>query len=374
MPRITIDARKYFDFGIGVYIQNLVAHLARLRTRHSFRLLVSPEDAQKVPAPGGWELRVIPYEKYSFGEFFSMGRRLETGEDSLYHAPHYTLPLGIKARCVVTIHDLTHLRFPEFFSLAQRSYAYVMMQHAIRSAEVIITTSEFSKRDMVRMFRLEEDRIRAIHLGVSPHFQLPVKKTAVTGFRKKFHLTHPYVLFVGNVKPHKAADTLMAAFASVRHTFPELELVFVGSNGSGRTAKSVRMEYFAQGNVRRLGYLNDEEIVLAYHAAEMLVMPSLYEGFGLPVLEAMACHTPVIISDGGSLPEIASNAAIVVKKRNPRMLAQAITAVLEDPRLKHELVQKGKKRVRDFSWDTTAAKTLEIYDRMAQDTHSRKRT
>ncbi len=365
MAQITIDARKYFDFGIGTYISRLTESMATLRSRHSYRLLVAPGDEKRIAAPAGWSLHVIPYGKYSAREFFLLGQKGKSQQGKwIFHSPHYTLPLGLKNRSVVTVHDLIHLRLPQFFSIAQRMYAYAMIGNAVREARFVITTSEFTRQDILRLFPVREDKVIVVHLGVSREFR-PLPKTERAKFRTRVGLDRPYLLFVGNPKPHKGIPTLLRAFAEVSTSFRDLDLLFVG--GSPKQHDDVRLMMQAAGiesRVKVLGNVSGEDLVRSYNCAEILVLPSMYEGFGLPALEAMACGIPVVVSNAGSLPEIVGDAAAVSQTGNPESLADSIDSILRDHGLRSSLIEKGKQQAQKYSWKATASKTLDIYEKV----------
>ncbi len=365
MSVIALDARKYFDFGIGTYIRHLIREYASMQSLRDFLVYLGPEEAKTIVVPSGWKTCVVPYGKYSLSELFLLGRNVRASNISVYHSPHYTLPFGLASRSVVTVHDLIHLRFPQFFSPLHRAYSYMMIRHAVHDSQFVITDSEFTKRDILRTFRIKEEKIVPIHLGVSKKFNVIADPSEIAQFRTRFALSRQYILFVGNTKPHKGLEVLLRAFKSIALSFPEVELVFVGGllSNDKRLESIVRESEFA-GKVRALGSLSDEDLVLAYNAAEMLVLPSFYEGFGLPALEAMACGTPVIVSNAGSLPEIVGDAAIVCQTGNHGLFAEAMTSLLRDTQLKNSLIDKGKHHVPKFSWQLTAQRTMNVYDRI----------
>ena len=366
MAHITIDARKYFDFGIGTYIQQLIANIRKMRTSNSYRLLVSPDEAARIIPPPGWNMETVPYGKYSIGELLFLGRRLKWPRGgTVFHSPHYTLPVGLQDRSVVTIHDIIHLKLPQYFSLPQRAYARAMISHAVKDARFVLTVSECTRQDVLRSFRVGEDKVLSVPLGVSDRFRvLSTKET--DRFKASKGLTHPYLLFVGNAKPHKGIPTLILAFQQLAPLFRDLDLVIAGGYASENPyVRSILQGSGLTGRVRELGHCTEDELVGAYNGAEVLVMPSLYEGFGLPVLEAMACGTCVVASDAGSLPEIAGDAALIVRAGDADVLADALKSVLLDSGLRRTLIQRGTTRTKHFSWKETAKKTLEVYEMVA---------
>lgn len=364
LSTFALDARKYFDFGIGTYIRHLVQEYALLKPARPFHLYVTPEDAPSIEVPEEWKKSVVPYGKYSLEEIFLLGRKVRANGVSVFHSPHYTLPFGLKGRSVVTIHDLIHLRFPQFFSSAQRAYSFMMIRHAISDARYVITDSEFTKRDILRSFRVDEQKIVPIHLGVADSFRT-LDRGAVERYRARVGLERPYLLFVGNTKPHKGLNVLLEAFARILKTHPDVDLVIAGGSlGDDPRLKSLVQGAAFNGHVKNLRRLSDDDLVLLYNGAEMMLLPSLYEGFGLPALEAMACGTPVIVSNAASLPEVVGDGALICEAGSVGSLTAAIISVLTDNGVRSELIRKGSARATLFSWKATAQKTVQLYDTM----------
>lgn len=362
---IGIDIRKYYDFGIGTYIRHLIQEYALLKPARSFHLYVTPEDAPSIEVPEHWEKSIVPYGKYSLGEIFLLGRNVRANGVSVFHSPHYTLPFGLKGKSVVTVHDLIHLRFPQFFSRAQRAYSFMMIRHAINDARYVITDTEFTKQDILRSFRVDERKIVPIHLGVAGSFRI-VDRGVVERFRSRTGLERRYLLFVGNTKPHKGLHVLLDAFAGILKNYSDLDLVISGGSvGDDPRLKSLVEEAQFNGRVKNFRRLSDDDLVLLYNGAEMLLLPSLYEGFGLPALEAMACGIPVIVSNAASLPEVVGDGALICEAGSVESLSAAMTSLLGDSALRNELIRKGIDRAGKFSWETTARKTVDLYDAMA---------
>jgi glycosyltransferase involved in cell wall biosynthesis len=363
MAHIAIDARKYFDFGIGSYIQNLISALPELRSKHTYSLLASPGDIQRILSPQEWQKHSTPYTRYSIGELMMLGRQARKLGVDILHEPHYTLPAGLKGRSVVTIHDLIHLKMPQFFNPLQRLYARTVINHAVRHAGAVIAISQKTKDDLLDMFKLPEESVSVVHLGVRPVFRKLEDRSLVERFLSAAGVKRPYVLYVGNVKPHKNISTLLRAFAQMRTQRDDLELVFVGGSCRGDKALSELAQRLGiMGAIRDLQHVSDEELVCAYNGADVLVLPSLYEGFGYTPLEAMACGTPTVVSTGGSLPEIVGIASLTVDPSQPEELAEALLSVVRDPEMKRDLIAKGRINVQRFSWRATAGKTMEIYE------------
>ena len=363
MALIALDARKYFDFGIGTYIQGLVAGYMKFQSRHKFLLYVADEDVDRIPVPDTFEVVPVPYKKYSLSEIFMFGHRIRHSSADIVHIPHYTLPARVGKPTVVTIHDLIHLRFPEYFNVVQRAYSRGMISYALRRANVIITDSEFTRRDLLMQFRANEEKIVVVHLGVDGGYKPVTDSQCLQEFRSRFSLDRPYILFVGNPKPHKGIDTLLSAFSIVRSSMKDIDLVLIGGalstdEGILRLADDERL----RGFVKVLGKVSEKDLLFAYNAASVFVLPSRYEGFGLPALEAMACGTPVVVSNAGSLPEILGDAASFFETGNEKMLADSILTVLRDSATASDLRERGKANALRFRWETAAHKTIKIYE------------
>lgn len=367
MATIAIDARKYFDFGIGTYIQNLASVLSSLKTTHTFTFLAAASDIARIEAPEGWRKEQTDYKKYSIGEIAFLGRKALASGIELFHEPHYTLPTGLKGRSVVTIHDLTHLRMPQYFSIFQRAYAATMIRYAVRNAGAIIAISQNTKDDILNEFGLEEDSVTVVYLGVRSGFRPLEDKSSIERLRTSRGLHKPFVLFVGNVKPHKNIPTLLSAFAQVQTRIRDLDLVFSGGacledSGLAEQARKLGIT----GAIYDLHHVSDSELVAAYNAAEVVVLPSFYEGFGFPPLESMACGTPAIVSTGGALPEVVGNAATIVDPLRPDELAEAIRDILENSERRTVMIARGLKRAAEFTWQKTGEQTLKIYEKVLE--------
>jgi glycosyltransferase involved in cell wall biosynthesis len=365
MAKIAIDARKYFDYGIGSYIQNLASVLSSMHTTHEFTLIASAADIGNFEAPAGWRKQRSDYPKYSLGEFAFLGRNALASGAELFHEPHYTLPSGLKGRSVVTIHDLTHLKAPQYFSILQRGYAAMMMRHAVGNAGAIIAISQKTKDDILEAFHLDEDSVTVVYLGVRPVFRQLEDRNSIKSLRVTRGLQKPFVLFVGNVKPHKNIPALLSAFAQVHATVHNLDLVFAGSSCLSDPSLAEQARALGiTGAIRDLNRVTESELVAAYNAAEVVVLPSFNEGFGYPPLESMACGTPVVVSSGGALPEVVGDAAIIIDPLRPDELAEAIRTTLEDSQKRATLIERGKKRAAAFSWQKTGEQTLTIYEKV----------
>jgi glycosyltransferase involved in cell wall biosynthesis len=367
--RIGIDARKLHDFGIGTYIRNLLRHLARLDRDTEYVLLCKPEDVTAL-TPLGPNFRPVVETagNYSVTEQLAVPLALRRQGVTLFHSPHYVLPPLVPCRSVVTIHDCIHLMFPQYLpNRLALSYARASIGMATRRATRIMTVSESSKRDILRFFDTDPSRIDVIHNAYDERFGVEPREEDVVRVRERYQLHDEFVLYAGNVKPHKNLERLIEAFHLVRKRgLDHLKLVLIGDEISRYAAlrRAVHRHQLHQ-YVRFLGYLPEETLAVMYRLAGVFVFPSLYEGFGLPPLEAMASGTPVVTSNVSSLPEVAGDAAILVDPYDPHAIADGIYRVLTDERLRRDLRHKGLARARQFSWEASVRRVHEIYCEVA---------
>lgn len=363
MKILGLDGRKYFDFGIGTYVQQIVKQASTLRPDFNGILYTSPEDAGHISVGEPWTKAVVPFGKYSVSELTRYRSRVRRDRIALFHSPHYTLPFGLHRRSVVTVHDIMHLRFPQYFAPHQRAYAYLMIRHAVMHAGAVATDSNFTRSEILSLFPHAESRIHVIHLGVGEEFTRVRDRELLNGFRKRYDLREPFVLFVGNDKPHKGLNVLVRAVHALVNGHSDVQVAVVGGEpGPEASINRYIAETGISSKVRFLGRIPSTDLVLAYNAAAVCACPSEYEGFGLPALEAMACGTPVVVSNAKALAEVAGDAAVSFPCRNERALRDALAKVLTDEGLRNELVRKGMERAKQFSWTETARKTFALYE------------
>jgi glycosyltransferase involved in cell wall biosynthesis len=363
--RVVIDARKLHDFGIGTYTRNLLRHLARIDGDSEYVLLCQPSDLE-VGSQLGPNFRTVlePSPNYSIREQFHVPWVLYRERPDVFHAPHYVLPPAATCRSVVTIHDCIHLMFPEYLRhRAAYAYARLSMWTAVRRSHRILTVSEASKRDIIHFFNVPPEKIVVVYNAIDERFRRAPAEEDVARVRERYQLAHGFVLYVGNIKPHKNLVRLIEAYDMLRHRgFDELKLLIIGDEISKLPAlRRAVHKHKLHKHVRFLGYLPDETLAVLYRLAELFVFPSLYEGFGLPPLEAMACGTPVVTSNVSSLPEVTGDAAVLVDPYEVESIAEGMERVLTNPALSAELRTRGIARAREFSWERSVARTRELY-------------
>jgi len=366
-PRIGIDARKLADFGIGSYIRNLIEAIARRpeSERYRFRVYVPSQGrAALPPLPERFELVEEDSPGYSVSELTGFAWRLFRDRLDLFHATHYVIPPLARARAVVTIHDIIHVLYPQFLpSRAALLYARVMIRRALRRADRIITVSYNSKRDLVDYFGIAPARVEVIYNGVAGRFRSDLPRAERDRVAAKYGLPRPYLLFLGGEKPHKNVRNVLRAFAEARRAraLPHA-LVLAGPMPKNRSRVEALIAALDLGQrVVRPGVVPEEDLPGLFAGAEAFLYPTLYEGFGLPVAEAMACGVPVLTSSTSALQEIAGGYAYLVDPMDVDAIARGIVDLATDPGRRAEFAELGRRRAADFSWDHAAEQTLKVY-------------
>jgi glycosyltransferase involved in cell wall biosynthesis len=281
----------------------------------------------------------------------------------LFHGTMNVLPRFLPCPAIVTIHDLAFLRWPDQVPARRYRYLSAGVAAAAGRAARIIAVSESTKTDVVELLAVDPARISVTPLGVDARFRPPSPEER-TAFRERQNLVQPYLLAVGNLEPRKNLPGLLRAFARLAPEVPH-DLVLIGAEGwlTGEFHSTLAGLRLGE-RVRMTGFVSDEDLPLWYGAADLFVYPSLYEGFGLPVVEAMACATPVVTSNTSSLPEVAGDAALLVAPADDA-LALGIRRVLTDPALAHDLRRRGQARAAEFTWERTAERTVAVYREVA---------
>src|SRR5688500_6308127 len=280
--RVAIDARKLHDFGIGTYIRNLLRGLARIDRQTEYVLLSRAADLEAAAQLGPNFRGVLePSPNYSLREQLHVPWVLRRERPDVYHAPHYVLPPGVRCRSVVTIHDCIHLMFPQYLpNRAAYAYARASMWAAARRSDCILTVSEASKRDILHFFNVPPEKIVVVYNAIDEHFWVTPPEEDVARVRERYQLNHQFVLYVGNIKPHKNLVRLIEAFAELRQgEFEDVKLLIIGDEISKLPAlRRAVHQYKLHKHVRFLGYLPDDTLAILYRLASVFVFPSLYEG------------------------------------------------------------------------------------------------
>ena len=376
--RIIVDARKVADYGIGTYIRRLGETCARLSPADEFVFLggVDPSGGNGAPAGvsrisgpvarlAGDNVRWEPNtsRNYGVGELVSISWQVRRLGGDVFHAPHYVYPLMLPCPGVVTIHDCIHLRFPKQLpNPAASLYARLMMRRAVAKADRVLTVSQATRADLVELVNADPSRIDVIPHGCDPYFLQPVDDDELREVADKHRLERPFLLSVTNIKPHKNLKRLLEAFGQLHASYDDLELVIAGGTLDQQPElQAVSAKYGVLDRVRALGFLPKQELRALYHLARIFVFPSLYEGFGLPPLEAMACGTPVVASRSSAIPEVVGRSGLLVNPFRVDAIGEAIRSLLENASFRDALGAQGKVRARGFDWDESASRVLDVY-------------
>lgn len=363
--RVAIDIRKLHDFGIGTYIRNLVRQLDRIDNNTEYLLLCRQNDLGLADSLGKNFKTVTQWgSNYSIGEQLFVPVNLALEGARVFHAPHYVLPALTPCRSIVTIHDCIHLKFPRYLpSRLAYAYAWTQLWIATRRARRVITVSKVSKKDIIHFFDTPAEKITVIPNAIDERFTVRPTETEMDLVRQRYQLPKRFAMYAGNAKPHKNLKRLIDAFSLVRQRgLDELGLLITGSEIS-RHAELRRAvhRYGLHKHVRFLGFQTEKVLTVLYRLADVFVFPSVYEGFGLSPLEAMASGTPVVASNVASLPEVLGDAAMLVDPYDPKSIADGIIRVVDNRTMSEDLIQKGYARAKRFSWENSVRRINEIY-------------
>lgn len=352
---ITIDARWLDTSGMGTYLRNILPGVVAAFPEKEFCLLGDKTALSTLDVANRSNVRLVVAKAsmYSLAEQLELARKIPK-ETRLFWATHYNIPLLYRGKMLVTVYDLFHLAMPDLVGgLHKRLYAKIMFGALRRRAAAVITISRFSKNELIRFTGESAQPIYPIHLGVADAwFHIPPSARSYP---------NKYILYVGNVKPHKNLSALVKAFGSICDKIPH-DLVIVGKKEGFITGDEVVAKEAERlgGRVQFTGYVGDEKLRQYFAHAEALVFPSLYEGFGLPPLEAMAAGCPVLVSTAASLPEICGDAAVYCDPYRPEDIASKLLGLLMDGELREELRRKGYERARTFTWDRCVSQTCDV--------------
>ncbi len=363
--------------GIGRYTRNLVGALASIDRRNEYRLLVAGAGYHR-PQMGSWpsnfSLRVIPLSDRWLHILWQRLRlpvpiQVFLGRLDLYHSPDFVLPPTAGTASLLTIHDLSFLRVPQCFVPGFSDYLRRAVERAVRKARLVLADSQSTRWDLLELMGVEPDRVSVLLPGVEPRFRRVLDRAVLEEVRRRYGLPGRFVLGLGTLQPRKNFEGLVAAFAQLVRPggrlsqWDDLHLVIAGGKGwmHDHVLQVVDCSELA-GRVHFPGFVHDDHLPALYSSADVFAFPSWYEGFGLPILEAMACGTPVVAADNSSLPEVVGEAGIMVPTGDSSALAEAISAVLGDSRLRAELATAGLDQVRRFTWESAAEQLLQEYE------------
>ena len=347
--------------GTERYSFELIRHLVALDQKNRYRLYFDRPPFCELRI-ANCELRVMPFPRLWTHVRLSW-EMMHRPPDVLF-VPAHVLPIVHPPRSVVTIHDLGYLYFPRTYRALDRLYLDLSTRYNARAAVHIIADSQATKRDLMERYGVDPAKITVVYPGYDEEAFQPVRgREAIEAVKARYSIAGDYILFVGTIQPRKNLVRLMEAFSLLKRQAADLQLVIAGKKGWLYEAIFRRVEELGlEGQVVFTGYVAEEDLPALFSGARLFVFPSLYEGFGLPVLEAMACGVPVVCSNASSLSEVAGDAALLFDPLDVEGMAAAMERVLGDERLRAELVERGLKRAREFSWERCARETLAVLE------------
>jgi alpha-1,3-rhamnosyl/mannosyltransferase len=365
--KIAFDLRRIGNPGIGRYMKCLVEALTAQTPENEYLLILPPGGDDLVNAPGAVKL-CSPVKYYSVREQVELPRILSRHNVDLLHSPHFLLPLLRHCTAVATIHDVIYLACPQDLpSRAGRLYYRAMMNACARIATRIITDSEHSRNEIVRYLRADPEKIDVIYPGVDPAFAPVTDAAHLAAVLSRFGIDGEYILCVGIYKPRKNHAGLLRAFQRYLASGIQAQLVIAGPMAEGEAVlRRLAAELGVAERVVFTGFVKDADLCALYSAARVCVVPSLYEGFGFTVLEAMACGAPVACSRATSLPEVAGKAALYFDPHDPEEMAGQLVHVFSDDALRDSLIEQGRQNLQRFNWAETTRSTLAVYHQALQ--------
>jgi len=377
MAKIAIDYTPAYEQGggIGRLVRDLISEFQTIPSPHEYRLFVSGLQKSKrlesLPSNFSWRsTRLSPTWLARIWQRARMPIPVEVfvGDVDLYHATDFVLPpLREQTRSIVTVHDLSYVRVPDAASPRLKAYLDVVVPRSVDNADYITADSQATKDDLQEIYGVKPEKIEVLYSGVHQrYFQNNSTRVMSLTMRNLYNIPErPYIFTIGTVQPRKNYSRLIRAIKQLREQNYDLGLVIAGGKGwledeMYKTITETQMEDY----VHLIGFAADEHLPALYHHAECVAFPSLYEGFGFPVLEGMACGTPVITSNISSLPEVAGDAALLVDPLSVDEIAHAIQRILDDSQLRQKLIERGSIQAKKFTWTRSAQQLHQIYEKV----------
>jgi glycosyltransferase involved in cell wall biosynthesis len=368
--KIALDARLVYYrrySGIGQYIVQLAERLPGIDADNSYTIVHSRKDRTPPHHPRA-RLRAAWTPSHHRFEQISWPLELSRLPIDLLHSPDFIPPFAGRFKQVITVHDLNFLYYPQFLTAESRRYYNDQIRRAVQIADHILADSHATRLDLIKLLNVPDEKITVVWLAPNAEVFRPLKPAEVAAARDRLQLPDRFILFAGTLEPRKNVAGLLRAYRLLRDRDSySPDLILAGSRGwLFDETRALIDELRLTDRVRWIDSPVDADLAALYNAAAVFVLPSHYEGFGLTVLEAMACGTPCLISDRGSLPEIAGGAAVEIDPDDVVELAAAMAGVLNDRPLEQQLRHKGLMRAAEFSWERCARETLAVYRRVLQ--------
>ncbi|MFZ0760818.1 MAG: glycosyltransferase family 1 protein [Candidatus Sulfotelmatobacter sp.] len=370
--KIAIDIRRMTEFGVGTYIRNVVRTMGRLDHETTFFLIGSAAKIREIgPLPPNFHPVPIAEPERSvksFREFRTIVKRLEC---DLVHIPNlFSVPRALPCPYVMTVHDiLEHLSRAREQTGFWRSLHFQLTKRVLRGAARVFAVSNFTKIEVEKLFGIPAGRIEVVYNAIDERFLHGHASAADRQLiAERYQVTYPFLLYAGRISPHKNVVRMIEAFSALKtelekeQVFPDLKLIIIGDDVSGNPdLRRTVIRSGVQNDVRFLGFVPVEVLRTFYDQAKIFVFPSLYEGFGLPPLEAMAHGTPVVTSNVSSLPEVVGNAAVLVHPENVFEIMRALHRVLLDQQLREKMKERSYRQAAKFSWEKSVCRIMGVY-------------
>jgi glycosyltransferase involved in cell wall biosynthesis len=360
--------------GVQYYLENFLQELVKIQLsdieitvllpKYHKSCVVSISNPQfcKIPVNTNLRLLRIGYENLFLNS--SIGKK----NIDILHCPAYILPLIGKNKSIITMHDMIALDFPELCSWSNARYFKYFLPFSIKRASRIIAVSNKVKEDILRRFKIPEKKIRVIYHGIPDRFGLIKNTNLLKRVSIKYNLPKRFILFVGNLEPKKNLEVLVKAFSLLIKQYEIMHsLVIVGQTGwKNRKLLEIINKHKFKGKILLTGYVDEDDLPAIYNLATVFAFPSLYEGFGYPVLEAMACGTPVVCSNRGALPEISGGNCLFTDANSVEQLADRLYQIINVPEIRQDLIQRGLKWSKEFTMNRSATETLKLYQEISE--------
>lgn len=362
MPRFGFDKNTGIPnrVGSGEISFEILKQLSVIDKKNDYLIYIPVEKSSDMPQPGSrWQYALIKNRK--LWTLTALSQRLFSGKDKLdvFFSPTHYLPFYTGCPSVVSILDLSYVHFPQLFKKKDLVKLKFWGGYSVRKASKILTISQSSKNDIINFYKVPESKIEVVYPGIKE-----MVNKSNTGIKSKYKISGEYILFVGTLQPRKNVTRLIEAFSEIKNK--EIELIVIGKKGwMFEEILSAPEKFGVSSRVRFLNSVPDKDLPGFYAGASCFVLPSLYEGFGLPVLEAMQNGCPVIVSKVSSLPEAGGDAALYVNPMDSSDIAEKIDKLLSDDKLRAEMIKKGFDQVKKFSWEKSARETLKVLERLA---------
>lgn len=367
--RIGIDARLYDQAGVGRYIRNLLLNLQKIDTESEYFVFLTETDFENLELGTNFHKVLANYRWYSYAEQINLPFKISKLNLDLVHFPHFNVPIFYRRKFVVTIHDLIHQHFNlkratthSMISYAVKRIGYKRaLANAVKRSCKIITVSHYVGKEIEDNWHLPKGKIIVTKEAVEDELIKKVEgmsEKEMEKVKRKFKIDSVYIYYIGNAHPHKNIEGLIKSYLIIKEKVKGLKLVLSGYDHY--FWKRIKDEYKNSGIIYT-GYVTDDEMIALYKGAKAYIAPAFEEGFGIPILEAMAAGCPVISSSGGSLPEIGGDACVYFNPHDLEDMVKRILSVLENNKTREKLIRLGNCRYKEFSWEKMARQTLEVY-------------